>query len=134
VASKDDGVEATIAEVQRRCVLIVARDVASHAKISIQQYGQLGHWCKKMFRRIMHHVWGPAVRMVYGVHMGSHALGVDFRGKQLLDVCLVVLGGTVRVADSMPQGGTCANMEQLRDELKIIAQLTYQRAELDCVI
>lgn len=66
--------------------------------------------------------------------MDCEALGVDFKGKQLLDVCLVVLGNTVSIAESMPQGRACADIQQLRDELELLAKLSCHRAHLDCEI
>ena len=134
VASEDTGIEQTVHEVQRRCVLLVARDMASHVRIPLEQYGWLNQRCRKMIQGTMHHIWCPAVRMVCGEHMQYHALGVDIRGKQLLDVCLAVLAGNVSVAHSMPQAHTSTNMLQLRAELGLLEQLAYQSTGLDCKI
>jgi hypothetical protein len=134
VASEHAGIEVTLPELQRRCVLLVARDIASHSDFPLQQSGQLQHSWRKLIQGIMHRIWAPAVRMVCGDYMDCEALGVDFRGKQLLDVCLVVLGGTVSVVDSMPQGQTCVDIQQLRHELELLVRLSHQRADFDCVI
>lgn len=72
--------------------------------------------------------------MLCAAHMHREPFGADLIGEQLLDVCLLVLSQTIRMADSMPQAHMCAEMQQLQQELKLLAQLTYQRHELDCVL
>ena len=114
--------------------MLVARDIASHVESPLLQCGQLHQGWSKMIRRIMHRVWAPAVRMVCQDCLHCEALCLDFKGKQLLDVCLAVLGSTVSIADSMPQAHTCANIQQLRGELELITRLSYQRADFDCKI
>lgn len=115
-------------------MLLVARDIAAHVEAPLREGGQLGRPACEMIRRIMHRVWAPAVRMVCQGLLDCEAIGVDFRGKQLLDVCRVVLGSTVSILGAMPQAHTHANKHQLRNELKLLTKLSYQRADFDCEV
>jgi hypothetical protein len=134
VAKQDTGQETTLPELQRRCVLLVARDIAAHIEFPLGECEHLKEsWCK-MIRGLMHRVWAPAVRMVCQNHLHWKASGVDFKGKQLLDVCRVVLGSIVSIANSMPQAHTYVNKQQLCHELYLLTRLGRQRAEFDCEI
>lgn len=121
-------------EIQRRYLVIVARDVASHARFPLELYGRLEQCWRENFRCIMHRVWAPAVRMLCAAHMQWDSFGADLMGQQLLDVCLIVLRQTICMPDSMPQAHACAEMLQLHRELELLVRLTYQRHELDCVL
>lgn len=131
MAGEDAGIEASLPELQRRCVLLVARDIVAHIRVPMEQHGHLHHYWCKLIRNIIHRVWGPAMRMVCADNMDWEPMGVQFRGQQLLDVCLVVLGSTVSVASSMPQGHPGADVSQLRGELAILARMLYQQDEFD---
>lgn len=115
-------------------MLLVARDIAAHVEAPLREGGQLGRPACEMIRRIMHRVWAPAVRMVCQGLLDCEAFGVDFRGKQLLDVCRVVLGSTVSILGAMPQAHTGANKHQLRNELKLLTKLCYQRTDFYCEV
>ena len=112
----------------------MARDIAAHVESPLREGGQLGRPSCEIIHRLMHRVWAPAVRMVCHGLLDCEAIGVDFRGKQLLDVCRVVLGSTVSILGAMPQAHTRANKHQLRNELKLLTKLCYQRADFDCKV
>lgn len=134
MASEDNGHETTLPELQGRCVLLVARDIASHVEAPLQRDGLLHESCCGIIRGIMHRVWAPAVRMVSQYYPECETRGCDWKGKQLLDLCRAVLGNSVRIAESMPQAKTFVNIQQLRAELKLLTRLSYQHKEFDCKI
>lgn len=115
-------------------MLLVARDIAAHVESPLREGGHLGRASCEIIRRIMHRIWAPAVRMVCHGLYDCEAIMVDFRGKQLLDVCRVVLGSTVSILGTMPQAHTSANKHQLHNELKLLTKLCYQRADFDCEV
>jgi len=134
VANEDTGLETTLPELQRTCVLLVARDIAAHVQSPLREGGLLGRPSCEVIRRLMHRVWAPAVRMVCQDHLDCEALGVDFRGRQLLDVCRVMLGSTASIVGAMPQAHARLRKHELCNELKLLTRLCDQRADFDCEI